>query len=135
MNRSTCHSVFCYRSLPDWFSHQPRHALVQQFWRSRHNAHPVLPRASLRVTDENGVLLADIANANCKDYRLCVELLSGSVVIDLYRHYLMFAILGGHFIYQGSDRACRTYVKFGECMQDIRVLHVRIRPFMQKEAI
>ena len=45
---------FTYRALPGWFSHRPPHPLVQQFWRSRHNASPALPRASLYVTDDFG---------------------------------------------------------------------------------
>ncbi len=117
-----------YRALPGWFSRQPRHPLVQQFWHGRRNASPALPRAALRVTDDEGRTLLDVAVAQCNDYRLRVELPGGAQVVDLYWHYLMFVIRGGKDIYRGCDRVAHTYVKFGACMQDVRILNLRIKP-------
>lgn len=125
---------FTYRALPGWFSHRPPHPLVQQFWRSRHNASPALPRASLYVTDDDGMPLANVAVARCDDYRLRVALPNSAAVADLYWHYLMFVILGGKAVYRGCDQVGHTYVKFGTCMQDTRALHIRIKPALQRKA-
>jgi hypothetical protein len=91
------------------------------------------PRADLQVTDEHSRLLADVADAGRDDYRLSVELTSGPVIVDLYTHYLAFAERGGTADYRASDMACRTYVKFGNCIQDRRVLHILIQPAPQQE--
>jgi len=89
---------------------------------------------ALRVTDENGALLADVANAGRDDFRLQVELDSGPVVVDLHRHYLAFVESGGKAAYRASDFACRTYVKFGNCIQDRCELHILIQPATKQEA-
>lgn len=86
------------------------------------------PAVALRVTDTEGRVLADVANAARGDYLLSVTLLSGLVTVDLYAHYLRFIGSGGKATYHGTDAACRTYVKFGECMQDKRELHILIHP-------
>lgn len=85
------------------------------------------PAVALHVTDEEGRVLADVANAGRDDYRLSVALLSGTVTVDLYGHYLRFIDSGGKSVYHGTDAACRTYVKFGECVQDKRELHILIQ--------
>lgn len=91
------------------------------------------PAVSLHVTDDNGAVLADIADAQRGDYLLAVELDSGMVTVDLYRHYQAFAEAGGKKPYRISDFACNTYVKFGTCLQDRRELHILIQPANKKE--
>lgn len=86
------------------------------------------PTVALRVTDDGGRVLADVANAGRDDYRLSVALPSGPVMVDLYGHYLRFMEGGGKAAYRGADAACRTYVKFGACIQDKRELHILIQP-------
>lgn len=88
---------------------------------------------ALRVTDDSGALLVDIADAQRESYRLAVELDSGMVTVDLYRHYQAFAGQGGKKPYRASDFACNTYVKFGACLQDRRALHILIHPATKKE--
>lgn len=86
------------------------------------------PTVALHVTDEEGRVLADVPNAGRGDYLLSVTLLSGPVTVDLYGHYLRFVDNGGKAAYHGTDAACRTYVKFGECIQDKRELYILIQP-------
>ncbi|KIF81698.1 hypothetical protein [Noviherbaspirillum autotrophicum] len=86
------------------------------------------PTVTLRVTDDEGRVLVDAANAGRDDYRLSVALLNGPVIVDLYGHYLRFVDTGGKAAYRGTDAASRTYVKFGECIQDKRELHILIEP-------
>jgi hypothetical protein len=91
----------------------------------------VLQRAStiaLRVTDDEDRVLVDVPDAGRDDYRLSVALPGGPVTVDLYGHYLRFIDSGGKTAYRGTDAACRTYVKFGECVQDKRELHILIHP-------
>jgi hypothetical protein len=86
-----------------------------------------VPRAALRV-------LADIPVAGPDDFRVRVDLPSGPVFVDLHAHYLIFARAGGKTLYRGSDHACRTYVKFGACIQDKRALTILIQPVIQPKA-
>lgn len=85
------------------------------------------PAVALLVSDEEGRVLADVANAGREDFRLSVALPSGPVTVDLYGHYLRFIESGEKAIYHGTDAACRTYVKFGECVHDKRELHILIQ--------
>ncbi|WP_416047303.1 hypothetical protein [Cupriavidus basilensis] len=82
---------------------------------------------SLRVTDGNGDCLVDVAGAERHEYRMRIGLPSGAIVVNLYGRYLAFVDDGGHHNYDGIDFACRTYVKFGECLQDRQALHISIR--------
>lgn len=86
------------------------------------------PAVSLKVTDENGKVLVDVADAQKSDYWLSVPLLSEPVVLDLYGHYQQFIANGGKRAYRGTAVACNTYVKFGECMQDRCELDIVIQP-------
>lgn len=95
---------------------------------------PVVKHAALLVTDENGEILADIPVAGPCDYRVRVDLPNGPVFVDLYGHYQMFTSAGGKVPYRGLDRACRTYVKFGDCIQDKRDLFVLIQPAIQQKS-
>lgn len=91
------------------------------------NAAP--PEATLIVQDNSGAVLASAPQATRADYRITVMLNSGAVLLDLYDHYRRFAAEGGKEVYRTTAYACRTYVKFGECLQDKRAVRVEIRPF------
>lgn len=102
--------------------------VLRRAWRWARSAPAALPSAALRVTDEGGQLLANVRVASRSDYMLSVELPASTVVVDLYPHYIRFVERGGRSAYRTCDFACHTYVKFGECLQDRRELHVLIEP-------
>lgn len=101
--------------------------LLWRLWRALRPASSG-PRAALRVIDDGGQLLADVALAGPDDYLMRVELPSGPVVVDLYPHYRRFAAAGGRVPYISRDHACRSYVKCGACMQDELGLRILIQP-------
>lgn len=106
-----------------WFSR-----LLWRLWRALHPAALSGPHAALRVIDDGGQLLADIALAGRDDYLMRVELPSGPVVVDLYPHYRRFAAAGGRVPYIGREHACRSDLKSGTRMQDQLGLRILIQP-------
>lgn len=101
--------------------------------RAHWSRQPAAPRIALRVTDERGAVLAETDYAQRDDYRLRVELDSGTVIVDLYPHYLAFIEQGASGEYRASDFACHTYVKFGHCIQDRCALQILIKAATQGE--
>lgn len=123
---------FSYSPMPEGFDHRPMRALALKFWMSRRPGSPVLPKASLYVTDGEGNVLADVPCARRTDFRLRISLPSTDVIVDLYVWYLMWAIYGGWGNYNVQNEACHTFVKFGKCMQHTRLLLIRIAPAPEK---
>ena len=86
----------------------------------------LLPATRLSVVNcEDMRLLVEKSPARQSDFRLQLPLADATVATDLYPHYIAF-VIGGLKSYTAQEIIARTFVKYGDCLQDFCKLQISI---------